>query len=186
MKRNLLRFFVLLVIYLVFAIPFKAMNLIPGFTDVRPVTTLGPIYGIFFGPVGCFVFALGNLIADIIDDALRWSSLAGFSANFFAPYLFWLYWKKFAKRSFCLRTIRDILLYILFIVVIAILETAIIAPAVAIAYPNVNITLFAWSVFGNTTIFPIILGIPIIILMQEELGFIPCVARQVSPETEAR
>lgn len=186
MKRNFLKCFLLLLVYLVVAIPFKAMNLIPGFTDVRPVTTLGPIYGIFFGPMGCFVFAIGNLIADIIDDALRWSSLAGFSANFFAPYLVWLYWKKFAKRPFSLRTIRDILLYVCIMLGIAILETAIIAPAVAFAYPDVNITLFAWSVFGNSFIFPIVLGIPTIILMQEELGFIPCVTRKVPLKMDVR
>ena len=43
---------------------------------------LYPVYGIFFGLPGCFATALGNLIADILSDSLRWSSIAGFIANF--------------------------------------------------------------------------------------------------------
>ena len=84
MKKHPIRLFLLLLaVYLVFALPFRVMTLIPGFTDVRPVTALGPIYGVFFGPVGWFASACGNTIADAIGDALRWSSLAGFAANFF-------------------------------------------------------------------------------------------------------
>ena len=46
-------------------------------------------------------------------------------------------------------------------------------PAVAYAYPDVNVKLFAYIVLGNSTIFPIVLGIPMAIIMQEELGFSP-------------
>ena len=41
--------FVLLMIYLIVSIPFKVMEIIPGFTDIRPVAMLQPVYGIFFG-----------------------------------------------------------------------------------------------------------------------------------------
>jgi hypothetical protein len=40
---------ILLIVYLIVAIPFKVMSVIPGFTDIRPVTLLEPVYGIFFG-----------------------------------------------------------------------------------------------------------------------------------------
>ena len=53
MKHQINLFLLLVFIYLVFALPFKAMNIIPGFTDVRPVSALAPIYGIFYGPLGC-------------------------------------------------------------------------------------------------------------------------------------
>ena len=53
------------------------------------------------------------------------------------------------------------------------LETAIVAPAVALVYPDVDATFLAWAVFGNTAGFPIVLGIPLAILMQEEFGLVP-------------
>ena len=173
MNKQLRHFLLLLFVYLVFALPFKAMTLIPGFSDVRPVNALFPIYGIFFGPMGCIVFALGNLIGDIFDDALRWSSLAGFSANFFGPFFTWSIWQTFGRHPFALRTIPDILFHTFVIVFVAIIETAIITPSVAYAYPDVYAKLFALSVFLNTSIFPLVFGIPFAIIMQEELGFKP-------------
>ena len=84
-RRSLLRFAVLVAVYLVVALPFKAMNLIPGFTDVRPVMALGPVYGVFFGPVGCLACGFGNLLADAVDHAIRWTSIAGFASNALGP-----------------------------------------------------------------------------------------------------
>ena len=176
MKHRFGYFSLLVFIYLVLAVPFKAMNLIPGFSDVRPVTTLGLIYAIFVGPPGCMAFACGNMIADIIDDALRWSSLAGFAANFLGPCLVWYLWRKYAGRPFALRTVRDLLFHLGTILAASLLETAIISPAVATAYPDVDVAFFALTVLGNTTIFPILIGIPVTILMQEELGFVPSVS----------
>ena len=54
---------------------------------------------------------------------------------------------------------------------LAILETVIITPAVAYAYPEGNAKLFAYSVLINNIVFPLVFGIPIAIIMQEELGF---------------
>ena len=139
-RRSLLRFAGLLAAYLVVAIPFKAMNLIPGFTDVRPVMALGPVYGIFFGPVGCLACGFGNLLADAVDHAIRWTSIAGFASN------------------------------------------AIVAPAVAIVYPEVDSVFLAWAVFGNTAGFPILLGIPLSILLQEELDIQPAGRSGAAPD----
>ncbi len=171
--RSLRRFVGLLAVYLVVAIPFKAMNLIPGFTDIRPVQALGPIYGVFFGPLGCLASACGNLAGDAIDDALRWTSIAGFAANFLGPLLVWLFWTRISRTPFSLRTGRDLLRHCLVLVAMAALEDAIIAPAVALVYPDVDVAFFAAAVFGNTAGFPILLGIPLSILLQEEMGLEP-------------
>ena len=173
MNKQIRQFFLLLFVYLVCALPFKAMTVIPGFSDVRPVTALAPIYGIFFGPIGCAATAFGNLIGDIFDNALRWSSLAGFAANFFGPFFTWTMWKKYGRHPFALKTISDLLFHTLVIVLVAIMETAIITPAVAYAYPEVNARLFAYSVLINNIVFPLVFGIPLAIIMQEELGFKP-------------
>ena len=174
MRRSALRFILLVFIYLVFAVPFKAMPLIPGFTDVRPVTALGAIYAVFIGPVGCMAFACGNLIADVIDNALHWSCFAGFAANFLGPCLIWYMWRRHGRLPFALRSVRNLLFHSAAIVISALLVTAIIAPAVSTAYPDVNILFFSLAVFCNTSIFPIVIGIPVTILLQEELGFAPC------------
>ena len=78
---------------------------------------------------------------------------------------------------FSLRTARDLLRYCLVIVVMAVVEDAIVAPAVKLVYPEVDFSFLAAAVFGNTAGFPIVLGIPVSILLQEEMGLKPADAR---------
>ena len=172
-RRELLRFAALVAVYLVVALPFKAMNLIPGFTDVRPVMALGPVYAVFFGPAGCLACGVGNLFADAADDAIRWTSIAGFASNVLGPLLVWWFWTRVSRTPFSLRSSRDLLRHALVLAASALIETAIVAPAVAIVYPEVDAALFARAVLGNTAIFPIVLGIPLAILLQEEFGLAP-------------
>lgn len=164
---------ILTAVYLVVAIPFKVMSIIPGFTDIRPVLMLNPIYGIFFGIPGCIAFAIGNLIGDLLSDSIRWSSIAGFAANFIGPLLFYIYWNKISKTPFSLRTGKNLLKQTVVTIFTAVIEAMIITPVVELSYPEVNSTLFALSVLLNVSVFPIFLGIPMMILMQDELHFIP-------------
>lgn len=163
----------LLFIYLLIAVPFKVMEIIPGFTDIRPVTLLGPIYAVFYGLPGCIIMAGGNLIMDIVSGSLRWSSINGCIANFLGPFLIYLFWVRRSKRPFRLNNGSNLLRHTAIICISAVLEMLIITPAVAIIYPEVNAHLFALTVLFNTAVFPIVFGIPITILMQEELGFHP-------------
>lgn len=169
----ILRFFALVAVYFVVAVPFRAMNLITGFTDVRPVTALAPVYAVFFGPLGCLAVGCGNLATDAVAGYLRWSSIAGFAGNFLGPLLVWFYWTRLSRTPFALRTFRDLFRHILAVTAMAALETVVITPAVALVYPDVDASFFALTVFLNTTGFPIFLGIPLAILLQEELGFVP-------------
>lgn len=164
---------VLLLVFLTVAIPFKVMSVIPGFTDIRPVSLLQPIFGIFFGIPGCMAFAIGNLIGDIVSDSLRWSSIAGFAANFAGPFLFYLFGCKLAKTPFSLRTGKSLLKLVAVTAASAITQAVMITPAVVLIYPDVSGWVFAATVTLNGTVFPIALGIPLMILMQEELGFKP-------------
>jgi energy-coupling factor transport system substrate-specific component len=164
---------ILIAVYLIIAIPFKVISIISGFTDIRPVMLLKPVFGVFFGIPGCFAFAIGNLIGDIMSDSLRWSSIAGFAANFLAPFIFYLFFVKFAKTEFSLRTGKDLLKQLAVVVVSSVVETLIIAPSVKLIYPEVEFNLLSLTIFLNGTAFPLLLGIPLMILMQEELGFMP-------------
>ena len=55
----------------------------------------------------------------------------------------------------------------------ALLEMALITPSVALIYPEIDAKLFALSILLNNFLFPIIFSIPLIILLQEEIGFVP-------------
>ena len=164
---------ILTAVYLIIAIPFKVMSIIPGFTDIRPVMLFKPVYGIFFGIPGCIAFAIGNLIGDIISDSVRWTSIAGFAANFLGPFIFYLFFVKFAKTDFSLRTVKKLLIFFAVTVVSSVIEALLIAPAVKLLYPEVDFILLSFTIFLNGTAFPLLLGIPLMILMQEELGFMP-------------
>ncbi|MBR2108723.1 MAG: hypothetical protein IJ932_02075 [Ruminococcus sp.] len=159
--------------YLIVAIPFKVMEVIPGFTDIRPVMLLQPIYGLFFGIIGCLASAISNLICDIVSDSLRWSSIGGFIANFLGPLVFYLFWTRISKKDFNIRNAKNLLIYCAVTLFSALVQTVIITPMVKLIYPDIQGTLFALSVMANNTLFPIFLGIPIIILLQEELGLHP-------------
>jgi energy-coupling factor transport system substrate-specific component len=164
---------VLIAVYLVVAIPFKVMSVIPGFTDIRPVLLFKPVYGAFFGLPGCIAFAIGNLIGDIISDSLRWSSIAGLAANFIGPFMYWFFWNKISKTQFSLRNGKNLLKQLGVTIVSSALEAVLITSSVYFSYPEVDSVLLAVTVMLNDTIFPIFLGIPLIILMQEELNFKP-------------
>ena len=165
-------FLALVFVYLLMAVPFKVMVVIPGFTEIRPVLLLKPVYGVFFGIPGCLAFAVGNFIGDLIGDSLRWSSIAGFAANFAGPFVYWLFWSRFSRTAFSLRTGKDLLRQLAVTVVSAALESLLITPVVMLAYADVDGMLFAATVFLNGTVFPLLLGIPLMILMQE-FGFRP-------------
>ena len=169
---------VLVFAYLIIAIPFKVMSVIPGFTEIRPVMLLKPVFGIFFGIPGCIAFAIGNLIGDIMSDSLRWSSIAGFAANFLGPFVFYLFWKRISKEPFALRTGKSLLKQLAVIIVSGLMEAVIIAPAVKLIYPDVDVIVLSVTILLNGTVFPLFLGIPLMILMQEELHFEPFMTEQ--------
>lgn len=172
LRRSLI-FAALIVVYLIVAVPFKVLEIIPGFTDIRPVSLLMPVYGIFFGIPGCIAYAIGNLITDTVSDSLRWSCIAGFAANFIGPFCYYLFWIMLSKQPFHLREGKNLLKHILVIIIDAVLVAAIITPFVALSYPDVDAVLFFVVVLINSTAFPIFVGIPLIILLQDELGFSP-------------
>jgi len=178
-------FVVLVLVYLIISIPFKVMVIIPGFTDIRPVSLLMPVYGIFFGIPGCIAYAVGNLITDIVSDSWRWSSIAGFAANFIGPFCYYLFWTRLSKCSFDLRTPKNMLKHIAVILVAAVLVAGLISPFVELSYPEVKIRLFFVMVLINSSLFPLLIGIPLIILLQDELGFVPLKRKETQSGTDS-
>ncbi|MEE0845796.1 MAG: hypothetical protein U0L71_06340 [Eggerthellaceae bacterium] len=172
--RVVLMIAILTAVYLAASLPFKiSLEIIPGFSDVRPVAALQPIYGIFFGIPGCIAFGLGNLLTDILGDSLRASSLAGLVMNAVSPALFCLLWGRLRHGVFDLRAPKDIALFSLLSLLCAAVQSVAISGAVAFSYPEVDAFYFGLTVVGNHTLFPLLLGIPIAILLQEELDVAP-------------
>ena len=80
-------------IYAAILIPFKAIPLIPGFTEIRPGNMIPVAFGLFFGPAGAWGAAIGNTIGDLIGGTFGPGSMFGFVGNFlfaYIPYKLWM------------------------------------------------------------------------------------------------
>jgi len=78
-------------IYMLFLLPFKSVQIIPGITELRPATILPVVFGLLFGPAGAWGSAIGNLAGDMFGT-LSIGSIFGFIGNFFfalIPYKLW-------------------------------------------------------------------------------------------------
>jgi len=78
-------------IYMLFLLPSKSIQIIPGITEIRPATLFPVIFGLLFGPAGAWGSAIGNLGGDFFGT-LSVGSIFGFIGNFmyaFIPYKLW-------------------------------------------------------------------------------------------------
>lgn len=78
--------------YAAVLIPFKAIPLIPGYTELRPALALPPTFSLLFGPAAAWGSAIGNLIGDLLGGTFTPGSAFGFAGNFLlglVPYALW-------------------------------------------------------------------------------------------------
>ncbi len=76
-------------------IPFKAIQILPGVTDVRPAMALPVVFSILFGPAAAWGTALGNTIGDLFGS-LGPGTLFGFLGNLlygYVPHRVWSAWR---------------------------------------------------------------------------------------------
>jgi energy-coupling factor transport system substrate-specific component len=88
-------------LYASLLIPFKALVIIPGYTEIRPGSVIPVICSLYFGPAAAWGAAFGNLIGDFIGMMLGVSSLFGMAGNFlygYIPYRVWLQGKDQSLR----------------------------------------------------------------------------------------
>ncbi|MBP8953437.1 MAG: ATP-binding cassette domain-containing protein [Armatimonadetes bacterium] len=77
--------------YAALLIPFKAIPLIPGLTELRPGNVVPVVAGVLFGPAAAWGCAVGNLIGDFFGT-IGPGSFFGFIGNFlyaYVPYRLW-------------------------------------------------------------------------------------------------
>lgn len=164
-KRNtLLQILLCALVFIGMAIPFKVMVLIEGLTEVRPVNAVPVVAGLMFGPAGAWGCAIGNLISDLFGTFSK-ASVLGFAGNFIAAYLPFKLWH-ILNRSEApnAKSLKSIGLYI-FISAIASISTGIFITC------GLDIFFGQWSqelfiiICLNDFIFPVFLGLPVLIVL---------------------
>jgi energy-coupling factor transport system substrate-specific component len=150
-------------LYAALLIPFKAIVLIPGITEVRPASALPIVFGLLFGPAGAWGAAIGNLIGDFFGS-LGAGSIFGFVGNFLFAYVPYKLWNSFGFKEPKVIGKKNVIMFIL----IAILGSM--ACALFIAWGVDLLGLVPFAALGsiitaNNTIPSIVLGLPLIILL---------------------
>jgi energy-coupling factor transport system ATP-binding protein len=84
-------------LYAALLIPFKAIVLIPGLTEVRPAAALPVVLALLFGPAAAWGAAFGNLIGDFFGT-LTPGSFFGLIGNFLFAYVPWRLWVTLSRR----------------------------------------------------------------------------------------
>lgn len=82
---------VIAAVYAAVLIPFKAIPIIPGYTEFRVAQVIPPVASLLFGPAAAWGTAMGNLIGDFFGT-FGPGSFFGFIGNFFlglVPYALW-------------------------------------------------------------------------------------------------
>lgn len=85
-------------VYAAVLIPFKAIPIVPGLTEIRPAAALPPLCSILFGPAGAWGSGFGNLIGDFFG-MLGPGSIPGFIGNFLYGYLPYRAWRVLSDRE---------------------------------------------------------------------------------------
>ncbi|MFO7947537.1 MAG: QueT transporter family protein, partial [Armatimonadota bacterium] len=78
-------------IYAAILIPFKAIPIIPGITEIRPANAVPVVCAFLFGPAAAWGCAMGNLIGDFFGT-IGPGSLFGLIGNFLLAYLPYRVW----------------------------------------------------------------------------------------------
>jgi len=84
-------------VYAAVLIPFKAIPVVPGITEIRPANCIPPVCSLLFGPPAAWGCAIGNLIGDFFGS-IGPGSIFGFIGNFLLGYLPYRLWKAVAPR----------------------------------------------------------------------------------------
>jgi energy-coupling factor transport system substrate-specific component len=166
-KQRLWQIFICSLVFIGMAVPFKVMVLIEGFTEVRPVNAVPVVAGLLFGPAGAWGCAIGNLIADLFGTFSK-GSILGFVGNFIAAWLPYKLWHISGKRETPnLKSNKNIVKYILIAAVAAIATAILIACGLDMLF-DMWIPRMFWIILINDFGFPILFGLPLLIVLTTE------------------
>jgi energy-coupling factor transport system substrate-specific component len=142
------------------AVPFKGIQIIPGFAELRPAGAIPVVFGLIFGPAGAWGSCIGNVIGDFFGT-LGIGSLFGALGNFFFGFVGYKVWGNMgwfsSKADLNIRTKRQVFEYIL----VAILSSATVAFIIAWGLELLKLLPFASIgavIVTNNIIFSVIIG----------------------------
>lgn len=148
------------------AVPFKGIQIIPGFAELRPAGAIPVVFGLIFGPAGAWGSCIGNVIADFFGT-LGIGSLFGAVGNFFFGFVGYKVWGNMgwfsSKADLNIRTKKQVFEYIL----VAILSSATVAFIIAWGLELLKLLPFASIgavIVTNNIIFSIVIG-PFLLLL---------------------
>ena len=160
----------LFIVYLIVALPFKLLDILPGFANIRPNSALIPVYGLLFGPAGAFACGLGNFFYDLLTGSLSFGSPAGLIANFCVPLLIYRLWYHFVGKPFELGTLEDLAWYIVIIIIGALTKALLITPVVGFFYPEVGSEAFLRVLLSTELVFYLVPAIALLVFLQKAYG----------------
>jgi energy-coupling factor transport system substrate-specific component len=139
-------------IYASTLIPFKAIQIIPGFVELRPASVFPILFGIMFGPAAAWGSAIGNVIGDAFGT-LSLASIFGFFGNFFFSYTAFVIWKSLVKDEDVVMNLKQISVFTLASIASSVACAAIICAGLyflKILQLNVVISVFVIIIVNNT------------------------------------
>lgn len=148
-------------VYAAVLIPFKAIPLVPGFTEIRVAQVIPPVASLLFGPAAAWGIAIGNLIGDILGSTFGLGSLFGFVGNFLLGAIPFMMWGRLGALSSneepTMKSTRQVVEFLILTVVSGI------ACAFTIAWGLELLGLFPFTVLGsiiaiNNILLPAVLG----------------------------
>ena len=99
-------------LYVALLLPFKAIQIVPGFTELRPGAAIPPVCSMLFGPAGAWGAAIGNLIADMFG-MFGLGSIFGFFGNLALGYIPYRMWKALTQDKPTMRSPRHYAIFAL-------------------------------------------------------------------------
>ena len=170
-RKNWVRLVLSAVIFFAVALPFRQLlNLMPGITEIRPANVIPPVLGLVWGPFAAAGIAIGNLISDIVSGSNAFICITGFIANFLYAYLPYKLWYTTAVQEDDLFTtlgsVRKILKYICIILLDSLVVTGMLSCIFETAGFSASGSAYALLFFNNFD-FTVLLGVPILILLEK-------------------
>ena len=148
-------------VYAAVLIPFKAIPLVPGFTEIRVAQVIPPVAALLFGPAAAWGIAIGNLIGDFLGSTIGLGSAFGFVGNFLLGAIPYMLWGRLGFLSSgqepTMKGAKQVAEFIVLVLVSGI------ACAFTVAWGLEVLGLFPFTVLGsiiaiNNTVLPSVLG----------------------------
>jgi energy-coupling factor transport system substrate-specific component len=154
--------------YLAVLLPFKQLELLPGFSTIRPANALPVVFGLLFGPAAAWGSALGNVLGDLLGGTWSAGSYFGAVGNFFTAYVAYRLWGNLGRLSSGLEPDMSTGDVFPEYVVVSVLAGAVTAAIIGWGHEVVGLLSFpviALTIVFNNTIAELFLGPPLLYLL---------------------